>query len=466
VRRLLVLVALMALLWYASLNFLPGLGRGAGRLTATLGFLLLAAFTAGELVLPLRLPRITGCLLAGLLFGPSALDLVTAESLARLKVIDSLALTFIALSAGGELKLSELRRNRRLIGSALTSLLLVVFVGTTLLVLAARPLFAFTRELGGRDLLVMAAILGAIATARSPASAIAIIKETRARGRFTDVAMGLTLAMDILAIVVFALVASAGTALLSDRPMEAGYVLGLLLEIGLSLGIGAGLGLALAAWLSRVRSHNLITIFLLAIVVSEVSQAVSQWLEARYGLAFHLEPMLICIATGFVVRNFSAQGARFLDVLDRGGLMVFTVFFALAGAGLDLDILRRTWGLALLVVGIRFAAIQAGAWLGAWLAGAGPVYRRWLGMTFVTQAGVSLGLAKAVEIRFPGWGTGVATLAVAAISLNQLLGPVLFKQALTAAGDAGAAAPARRRPAAGGSPGGGAPPAGGPAADP
>ena len=33
-RRLLVLVALMALLWYASLNFLPGLGRGAGRLTA------------------------------------------------------------------------------------------------------------------------------------------------------------------------------------------------------------------------------------------------------------------------------------------------------------------------------------------------------------------------------------------------------------------------------------------------
>lgn len=462
-RRLLVLVALVALLWYASLNFLPGVGRGAARITAVLGFLLLAAFTAGELAAPLRLPRITGYLLAGLLFGPSALDLVTVESLARLKVIDSLALTFIALSAGGELKLAELRRNRRLIGLALASLLVVVFAGTALLVLAARPLFAFTRELGGRDLLVLAAILGAIATARSPASAIAIIKETRARGRFTDVAMGLTLAMDILAIVLFALVASAGTALLSDRPMEAGYVLGLLLEIGLSLAIGAGLGLALAAWLARVRSHNLITIFLLAIVVSEVSGAVSRWLEAGFGLDFHLEPMLICIATGFVVRNFSAQGPRFLDVLDRGGLMVFTVFFALAGAGLDLSVLRRTWGLALLVVGIRFAAIQAGAWLGARLAGAGPVYRRWLGMAFVTQAGVSLGLAKAVEARFPGWGAGVATLAVASISLNQLVGPVLFKQALTAAGETGGDGDARNGGGNARNGGGGAAAGGGPA---
>jgi hypothetical protein len=40
-----------------------------------------------------------------------------------------------------------------------------------------------------------------------------------------------------------------------------------------------------------------------------------------------------------------------------------------------------------------------------------------------------------VEIRFPEWGAALATLAVATISLNQLIGPVLFKKALEISGE-------------------------------
>jgi len=97
---------------------------------------------------------------------------------------------------------------------------------------------------------------------------------------------------------------------------------------------------------------------------------------------------------------------------------------------------------------IRFATIQTGAWLGSLLSKAGRVYRRYLGISFVTQAGVSIGLAKAIETRFPGWGAGVATLAIASISINQIVGPVLFKRALALSGEAGVATEAGgRRPA-------------------
>jgi len=438
VRRLILLLLLVALAWVSQRTVLPLYGAGFGQVSVGLGFLLLAAFLTGELIAPLGLPHITGYLLAGLFFGPGMLGLVSTETLANLKIIDGLALTFIALSAGGELEIGELRRNRRVIGWALVSLIVVVFVGSTLLFLLARPLFAFTREIHGRELIVMAMVLGAIATARSPASAIAIIKETRAGGPFTEVALGLTVAMDILAIVLFALVISAGEALLSGGALNAGYLGALLVEIGLSLGLGVGLGLALAAWLRRSRSHHLITIFVLALAVTELSYFLNRWLEHRYHLDFHLEPMLICIATGFVVRNFSEQGLRFLGIIERGGLMVYTLFFALAGAALDLTILRHTWLVALLLVLIRFISIQLGAWLGATIARAEPVYRRYLGITFVTQAGVSLGLAKAVEARFPGWGASVATLAIASISINQLVGPIFFKHALSKAGEVGA----------------------------
>lgn len=436
-RRSILLLILVVMAWLSERALLPVGDVDAGRSAVALGFLLLTAFLLGELVVPLRLPKISGYLIAGLIFGPDVLGLVGERSLESLRLIDRLALTFIALSAGGELQLSELKKGRRIILCALVSLVIVVFFGSALLFLAARPLFAFTRELAGKELLVMAAVLGAIATARSPASAIAIIKELKAHGPFTEVALGLTVAMDILAIILFALVVSLGDAMLAGSGVDPSYIWGLCVEIGSSLVLGVLLGFALAAWLRRVRSHHLITVFLVAIVVSETASTLQHTLEHNFGMVFHLEPMLICIAMGFVVRNFSSQGDRFLHVIERGGLLVFTLFFALAGASLDLEILRGTWMIAVLLVAIRFASIQIGAWLGTRMAGAGPVYRKYLGLTFITQAGVSLGLAKAVEARFPGWGTAVATLAVASISINQLIGPIFFKAALTAAGETG-----------------------------
>jgi Kef-type K+ transport system membrane component KefB len=287
----------------------------------------------------------------------------------------------------------------------------------------------------GRSIAVMSAVLAAIAMAPSPAAAIAIIKEMRAKGPFTETALALIVALDILAIVVFAIVASAGQSMLTGSPLELGLLAGLSLQILLSAVLGAGLGLLLGFWLKRVKGYHLVSFFILAVLVSELSGHLSEWLEDSYQLRYHLEPMLICIAAGFVVRNFSAQGERFMQVIDQGGLMVYTVFFALAGASLDLDLLRSGWGLALVLLVLRAVAGQAGSWTGLRLAGAPSRFRRLMGLTLVTQAAVSLGLAMAVRQRFPDWGPAVATLAVASVSLSLLVGPVLFRLAMLKAGE-------------------------------
>jgi len=434
-RDLLSLSGLLGLAFLASKALPSGIPGSAGHATWSLGFLLLAAFTLGEILAALRLPRITGYLLAGLAFGPYLLGYIDAEAVESLSVIDSLALTFIALSAGGELSWKEIRKNKGIIAWSILGQLSVIFVLSTLLFLAGSRLFAFTRRMDLRNLIVMAAVLGALATARSPASAIAIIKEIRARGRFTEIVLGVTVAMDILSIMLFALIVSTGQAMLSSSGLELGFLLGLGLEIVVSLALGVALGFLLAAWLRRVEGYHLVTIFTFAVLVTEASHYLSQRLESGFDLRFHLEPMLICIATGFVVRNFSEQGERFLAVLEEGGLMVYTLFFALAGAALDLDVLRKTWVLAVVLVIIRALAVQAGAWAGLRVSSAPVQFRRIFGMPFITQAGVSLGLAMTIESRFPAWGAAAATLAVASISMNQIIGPVLFKQALQLSGE-------------------------------
>jgi hypothetical protein len=58
----------------------------------------------------------------------------------------------------------------------------------------------------------------------------------------------------------------------------------------------------------------------------------------------------------------------------------------------------------------------------------------WMG--FVAQAGLSLGLAARIRSDLPEIGEQLAALVVAAVILNQLMGPVLWERALIASGEA------------------------------
>jgi hypothetical protein len=53
----------------------------------------------------------------------------------------------------------------------------------------------------------------------------------------------------------------------------------------------------------------------------------------------------------------------------------------------------------------------------------------------VLQAGVALGLARMVGVRFSSWGPQFQTLAVSAIILNLCVGPPLFRAAIISMGE-------------------------------
>ncbi|MCP4599540.1 MAG: hypothetical protein GY847_03205 [Proteobacteria bacterium] len=417
--------------------------------TLSFGFLILCALFIARLLLRLGLPKITGYIIAGMLFGPSVLGFLSHEIIDDLKLVDDLALTFIAFAAGGELRLAMLKERRQSIGFTLLCLIVVVLGGITFTLLAFRSFFPFTAGRPFAQALAIAAICAVIAVARSPSSAIAIISETKARGPFTEMVLGVTVAADVLTIFLFAVVVSLCELAISvDKAMNFFFLLGIVSEVVASVIIGIVLGRGIALYLEKVRSELPIFILGMAFMVTTFSQGFASLLDEEFGVFFHLEPMLICLTAGFFVQNFSELGKTFLQVIDRSSLPIYAIFFAISGAALRLEALERTWHWALVLVALRGVFIYAGTFLGGRLSSDPVKFQKASGLGFITQAGVSLGLAKIVAERFEGFGPDLATLFVATIAINQILGPVAFKQALQLVGETKAARVAGMMPKA------------------
>jgi len=115
---------------------------------------------------------------------------------------------------------------------------------------------------------------------------------------------------------------------------------------------------------------------------------------------------------------------------------LYALFFAVAGADLDLSVIPSVWQIGLVIIAARTVLIYASTFVGAAAAGDLPVIRRHAWMGFVAQAGVTLGLANMIRERFDLWGAEVAAIIIAMIAVNQLVGPPLFRFALNAAGEA------------------------------
>jgi len=435
VRRLLALAVIVALAWLsqrASAGVAP-----AAHATLVAGIVMLAGYVAGHLVARLGLPRISGYLLAGLVLGPHVAGLLSQGAIDELHFLNELAVCFIALAAGSELRLGELRGRLRVIGATIACLVAVVLTAVTSFVyFVGYRLLPFSAGMSDFQWLGVAVLFGVLAVARSPASAIAIIRETRARGPFTEMALGVTVAMDAVVIILFAVGLSFCESVMHPGATPGlGFLAAVAAELVAGLALGVAVGRGLAFYMARVRTELPVVLLGTALLVAELSHGMAGYLYTTLGLAIKLEPLLICVTAGFTVQNFSDQGERSIRALDTVNLPVFVLFFCLAGAHIDLNAVRATGVVALALVLVRAAAVFSGASLGGRLGGDPPARYRLAGLAFLTQAGVALGLSMEVLSRFPGWGEQFATTVVAVVAVNEIIGPIALRHALGRAGE-------------------------------
>ena len=151
-----------------------------------------------------------------------------------------------------------------------------------------------------------------------------------------------------------------------------------------------------------------------------------------------MELVLSALAAGLVVENIvSSEGNELKEAVERSALPVLIVFFAAAGASLQLDALATIGWLALALAALRLILIRKAIALGTKLAGLTDIPDNLIWMGLISQAGVTLGLATIVATEFPDWGSEIRTLIVALTGLHVLVGPVIFRSALSKAGEIG-----------------------------
>lgn len=403
----------------------------AGWINFALGGTLLAAFVISKLAGLIGLPNLTGYIAAGILAGPFVSGFLSPDTVDRLKLIDELALSVIALAAGAELELSAMKKRAGAILLNIVLITAVVFAGVSVFIIVFGSLFTATAGFSSNQLAAFAILAGVICVARSPSSTIAVINECRAKGPFTDTILSVTMVTDILIIIMFTAALSAARVLLADTGAVSWGEFGLLgCEIAASLFAGVLLGKATSLYIKHIRRDFLIFLVFLAFGITRASMGFNEYMESRAGVSLHLEPLLICMSAGFFIRNATDEGGFFMENLHRISMPVYVLFFSLAGAALNFNSLMLCWPLALAVVLVRAAGLFAGSWTAAWINRDPASHRRSAWMTYLTQAGVAIGLSQLAMRELPDIGTHLNTLVLAVIAVNQIIGPVLFKLAL------------------------------------
>ena len=397
----------------------------------------LASRQIGDFLTRTSLPLISGFLVTGILVGPFVLGLISPQAVEHLRFVDKISLAFIAFAAGSKLYLKDLRQEIKTIQWVSSGLILSTFTLCTLAVFVLSGRLPLTEGMPMSGRLALSILAGSILATLSPSAIIPVVHELRARGPFTRTVVGVTMVVEVVVIAIFAANLSIADGLTTGRAVIPGVIL-LLVELALSAALGYALGQVLMG-LMRLPAGGLLKAGLILAAGYGVYALCALIRHVSAGLLpfeILMEPLLICMIGGFLVTNYGESRLEFSKLLNEIGPAVYIAFFTLVGASLKLDILVRAWPLALLLVLIRAGSIGLGALAGGVLAGAPAAHNRVGWMAYMAQAGVSLGLAQAVSVEFPVWGEPLAVVLVAVIVINQIIGPLLLKLAITRAGEA------------------------------
>jgi Kef-type K+ transport system membrane component KefB len=381
------------------------------------GALLLAGFIGGKLATRLKLPTISGYIVAGLLLGPSVLNVVPDHIVESLAPVPHIALGLIAITIGSEFRIAKLKKTGRNIVIITTVQLLATFAAVSLALVAfgAPP--------------AMAILLGAIASATAPAATVAIATELRARGHLVSTLFGVVALDDAFAITLFGFVmAFAATMVGGATGSPASMVLHPLREIVISVAIGVAVGYLVHRLVLNRKSNNEIIVIVLGFVLLVSGVTVSIGVSA----------LIANMMMGFVLVNLSAKNSRVMRILEPLSPPIYAAFFALAGTELDIRTLAQTGVLGAVYLLSRAAGKYGGAYVGATAARDSSSTRRYLGLALLPQAGVAIGLILVLQDTpaFMGlpYMSEMVNIVLASILVNEVIGPPLTKLALVRSG--------------------------------
>lgn len=399
-----------------------------------------AGLMMSRVVKPLKLPAVTGYLIAGLLIGPFVLGALGMDGLGftslkkveGLKIISEVALGFIAFDIGNEFRLSQLKA----IGKKATVIAVIQALSATVLVDGS--ILILHLLMPDKITVPVALTLGAVATATAPAATLMVVNQYKAKGPLVDILLPIVALDDAVGLIVFAVSFGIAKSLSSGVAISIISVLiNPMLEVVGSFALGTILGLiyTFVEKFFHSRSKRLsvaITFVILAVALSK--------LEMRFPgseLEIGFSPLLVCMMLATIFCNICPSSEELMAKTERWTAPLFILFFVLSGAELDLSVFKSG---AVVLVGVVYIIFRStgkilGATFSSKLMKCEPTVQKYLGITLLPQAGVALGMSIQVAAELGQEGAIIRSIILFSVLIYELVGPLLTKIALTKAGE-------------------------------
>ena len=324
-----VALVVAALFWVRRMG-MGGAAAGESGTALPLGFTLVVALVSGEILRRFRLPKLTGYLLFGLLLGPYLGNVITVEMARQLQTVTGVATALIAFIAGLTLNFERLGRRAHGVARVIASTLTIAMAGLFAVVWLAWPWLPIAPDAHGLSKLVIAALFVVVVISFSPTMTAAVVAETGARGRMSDLVLAIVVVADLVVLVLFSVLMQLGRVTLGDSPAESSVLPTLVWEIGGALSFGSLVGALLALYLRYVARESTLVLLGACVLLSQV------------GATQRFEPLLAAMAAGMVISNIAVpQGDALKVAIQRGALPVLIVFFVAVGTSLQLHVLAE-----------------------------------------------------------------------------------------------------------------------------
>lgn len=381
----------------------------SAQIIISLAVILFAGFLMTRLSKKIKLPNVTGYIVAGILIGPYVLNLVPKDLISGMDFVTDVALAFIAFGVGRYFKLSTLKKSgSRVIVITLFEALAAAVVITLAMVFIFRLPVSFSL------------LLGAIGCATAPASTIMTIRQYHAKGEFVDTILQVVALDDAVALIAFSICAAVAQTLTTHGHLQAQVILLPLLFNVLAVVLGLLCGLLLVKLISAKRSNDHKLVLVNAIILT---------LTGLCAL-LNVSPLLACMAMGAAYINLNGNKELFHQV-NHFTPPILLLFFVLSGMKLNVPSLLTAGIVGVGYFFVRILGKYAGASLGAVVTKAPRAIRNYLGLALIPQAGVSIGLAALGARMLPGeYGTMLSTIILSSAVLYEIVGPACAKASL------------------------------------
>ena len=373
----------------------------------TLGGILLIGLATDAIGRRTFLPRVTLLLIFGAVIGKEFLDLIPQVITDRFEIIANMALLMVGFLLGGKLTIDFLRKTaKRTLWISISTAVVATVVVTAVLMAAGVSAS-------------MAIILGCIASATAPAATMDIVLESDYKGPFSDLLLSIVALDDVWGLILFS-IGIALVSIIAGNPEHASQLYSAFWDIGGALILGVLLGFPAAFLTGRIRAGQPMLMEALGLVL--LCGGIAIWLHVSY--------LIAAIVMGAVVTNFARHHEYPFHEIENIEWPFMTIFFVLAGASLELGMIKEIGLIGGVYVISRILGKLLGARIGAQICKADRVTRYWMGFALLPQAGVAMGMALVAANRFPEYKQVLLTVIISSTIFFEIVGPVFTRAAL------------------------------------